>query len=365
MRGPARSRPSSSSESAPAARTSKDTYVQSMEALVCVEPGKLIVEQRPAPTPDPSHALVRPRRVGICGTDYHIYEGKHPFLQYPRIMGHELAVEVVHAPAGSGIEPGQSFAVNPYLSCGKCIACRRGKPNCCVRVSVLGVHQDGGMAGLLAVPPGNLIPIDGLSLDQAATVEFLAIGAHAVRRAALTAQDRVLVVGTGPIGLGVALFSRLSGGAVAVLDRETERARATAAILGVTPFAADADGSRELDQFTSGEGFDVVFDATGSSSAMERGFEYTAHGGRYVLVSVVKEQIRFMDPDFHRKELTLLGSRNATAEDFERVIEAMRQGSVPVDRLITHRTDLKGAVRDIPHWTNEKAGLIKAIVEIG
>lgn len=351
--------------SAAAARTSKDIEVQSMEALVCVEPGKLIVERRPAPTPDPSYALVRPRRVGICGTDYHIFEGKHPFLQYPRIMGHELAVEVVHAPAGSGIEPGQSFAVNPYLSCGKCIACRRGKPNCCVRVSVLGVHQDGGMAGLLAVPPGNLVPIDGLSLDQAATVEFLAIGAHAVRRGEVTARDRVLVVGAGPIGLGVALFAKLSGGAVAVLDRDADRTRAAAALLGVTPFVADADGSQGLDQFTSGEGFDVVFDATGSPNAMEKGFDYAAHGGRYVLVSVVKEQIRFMDPDFHRKELTLLGSRNATTEDFERVVAAMRQGSVPVDRLITHRTDLKGAVRDIPHWTNEKAGLIKAIVEIG
>ena len=336
----------------------------SIEALVCVEPGKLIIEQRPAPAPDPSYALVRPRRVGICGTDYHIYEGKHPFLQYPRVMGHELAVEVVHAPAGSGLEPGQRYAVNPYLSCGRCIACRRGKPNCCVRVSVLGVHQDGGMAGLLAVPPANLIPIDGLSLDQAATVEFLAIGAHAVRRSAVTAQDRVLVVGAGPIGLGVALFAHLSGGAVALMDREADRVRTVAAVLGVTEVVADADMTHALDQFTTGEGFDVVFDATGSPGAMEKGFDYAAHGGRYVLVSVVKEQIRFMDPDFHRRELTLLGSRNATAEDFERVVAAMREGSVPVDRLITHRTDLRGAVDDIPRWTESKAGLIKALIEI-
>lgn len=150
-----------------------------MQALVCVEPGALRLEQRPIPVADPAHVLVRPRRVGVCGTDYHIYEGKHPFLQYPRVMGHELAVEAVEAPAGSGIRPGEIFAVNPYI-CGSCVACRRGKPNCCVQVSVLGVHEDGGMAGFLVVPPGNLVRAPGLTLDQCAMVEFLAIGAHAV-----------------------------------------------------------------------------------------------------------------------------------------------------------------------------------------
>ncbi len=144
-------------------------------------------------------------RVGICGTDYHIYEGKHPFLEYPRVMGHELAVEVVEAPVGFGLSVGEVAVVNPYLSCGACIACRRGKPNCCVRISVLGVHRDGGMAGAAGCPPSNLIRADGLGLDACATVEFLAIGAHAVRRRApLPAEDRVLIVGAGPIGLGVA-----------------------------------------------------------------------------------------------------------------------------------------------------------------
>ncbi len=334
-----------------------------MEALVCVEPGRMRIEQRPVPRPRPGEVLVRPRRIGVCGTDYHIFEGKHPFLEYPRIMGHELAVEVVDAPAGTGVAVGQFFAVNPYLSCGRCIACRRGKPNCCVAVSVLGVHQDGGMSELLAVPAASLIAVDGLTLDQAATVEFLAIGAHAVRRGAVTSQDRVLVVGAGPIGLGVALFASLSGAAVAIIDREADRAEYTASFVGGTAFTAD--DLSDLGSFTGGDGFDVVFDATGSSRAMEQGFDRVAHGGRYVLVSVVKEAISFMDPDFHRKELTLLGSRNATAEDFDRVVAAIRDGSAPVDRLVTHRTDLRCAVLDIPRWASEKSGLIKAIVEIG
>jgi threonine dehydrogenase-like Zn-dependent dehydrogenase len=172
-------------------------------------------------------------------------------------------------------------------------------------------------------------------------------------------------VGAGPIGLGAALFAYLSGGKVAVLDRDPGRLAAARLIVGdVTTIPADENVSKSLDAFTDGEGFDVVFEATGNSGAMEKGFDYVAHGGRYVLVSVVKEPITFMDPDFHRREITLLGSRNATSEDFERVIAAIRDGKVPVDRIITHRTNLSGAVQEIPRWATDKSGLIKAVVEL-
>jgi 2-desacetyl-2-hydroxyethyl bacteriochlorophyllide A dehydrogenase len=303
--------------------------------------------------------------VGICGTDYHIFEGKHPFLTYPRVMGHELAVEVIEAPAESGPSAGEVCVVNPYLSCGRCIACLAGKPNCCANISVLGVHQDGGLVGLLSVPAGNLIRAEGLTADECAAVEFLSIGAHAVRRAAVTGRDRVLVVGAGPIGLGVALFARLSGGSVAIFDRDAGRASAAQFIAGVVAIPAGSDASEAVSAFTHGDGFDVVFDATGNQAAMEKGFEFVAHGGRYVLVSVVKDTITFKDPDFHRKEMTLFGSRNATSEDFECVIAAIRNGDVPIDRLITHRTSLADAVRDIPLWATQKTGLIKALIEIG
>lgn len=334
-----------------------------VEALVCEEPGRLRIAQRPAPQPGKDNAVVRPLRVGICGTDFHIYEGKHPFLKYPRVMGHELAVEVIDVPPGSGFAQGEICVVNPYLSCGHCIACRSEKPNCCVNISVLGVHQDGGMVRAFSVPVRNLIPADGLSADQSATVEFLAIGAHAVRRGAVARADRVLIVGAGPIGLGVALFARLAGSSVAIFDTDAERTAMAVSLLKVTPLAG-GNIDQAAQAFTDGDGFDVVFDATGSRDAMERGFDLVAHGGRYVLVSVVKETITFADPDLHRKEMTLLASRNATNEDFQRVIAAIRGGDVPVDRFITHRTKLANAVRDIPMWATQKSGLIKAIIEI-
>ncbi len=339
--------------------------VQNIDALVCSEPGNLQLVRRPGPEPGPARALVRPRRVGICGTDYHIFQGKHPFLQYPRVMGHELAVEVVESPRDSGFAAGEICVVNPYLSCGACIACRAGKPNCCMAISVLGVHQDGGLAGLLSVPVGNVIHAHGLTADECASVEFLAIGAHAVGRGGVTEADNVLVVGAGPIGLGVALFARLAGASVAVFDREPERVAFARSIAGAAPLDAEGDPLQAVAAFTGGNGFDVVFDATGSRAAMEKGFEFVAHGGRYVLVSVIKEPITFMDPDFHRKEMTLLGSRNATNDDFRRVIDAIRDGQVPIGRLVTHRTTLAGAVDNIPVWATQKTGLIKALVEIG
>ena len=331
-----------------------------IRALVCPAPGQLSIETRPIPAPAANEALVKPRRVGICGTDYHIFEGKHPFLNYPRVMGHELAVEIVSAPEGSGYEAGEICTVNPYLSCGTCRTCRTGKPNCCENISVLGVHQDGGMVEAFTLPVSNLVKAEGLSVDACACVEFMAIGAHAVRRGELSNGQSVLVVGAGPIGLGAALFARLSGADVFLFDIDAERANQVADISNVTVLGSvDPDG----DGWPEG-GFDVVFDVTGNQGSMEKAFDFVASGGTYVMVGVVKDPITFMDADFHRREMTLRGSRNATAQDFERVIEAIRNADVDIDRIITHRTSLDDATIDLGRWATEKSGLIKAVIEI-
>ncbi|MEO5805219.1 zinc-binding alcohol dehydrogenase family protein [Devosia sp.] len=335
-----------------------------MDALICNAPGELALVQRPKATRAAGEVLVKPRRVGICGTDYHIYEGKHPFLNYPRVMGHELAVEVVE-PGDSDFKPGEILVVNPYLSCGTCVACRRGKPNCCTRIAVLGVHRDGGMTGLISLPPQNLVRAEGLSVDACATVEFLAIGAHAVSRAAVDSTDRVLVIGAGPIGFGAVLFASITGAKVTVMDRDAERLAAATQIFNIAgTIMADDKVDASVAAATDGEGFDVVFDATGNQASIQKGFDFVAHGGRYALVSVVKGDITFVDSDFHRKEMTIFGSRNALSADFERVIAAIRAGQVPIDRLITHRTTLAGAVQDLPRWAHEKSGLIKAVIEV-
>lgn len=337
-----------------------------MRAIVCQEPGRLEIIERPRPSAMPEGwARIAVSHVGICGTDYHIFEGKHPFLEYPRIMGHEISATVLEAPAESAVVRGQPVIVNPYISCETCIACRKGKPNCCVAIKVLGVHTDGAFCEEIVVPSKNLYPAGGLSLEEAATVEFLAIGAHAVRRAQAPMASRSLVIGAGPIGLGTALFSRIAGHDVTLLDTSVERLAMASERLGFAcGVVADANAPEVLVSLTQGEGFDVVFDATGYVQSMETAFSYVAHGGTLVFVSVVKDDIRFSDPEFHKREMTLVGSRNATAEDFRHVVVSIEAGHVPVEALVTHRTTLDAVPQDLAHWATRKDGLIKAVVNV-
>ncbi|MER8482011.1 zinc-binding alcohol dehydrogenase family protein [Mesorhizobium sp. M1322] len=338
-----------------------------MKAVVCRSPGELVLEDRPAPgTPPSGWALVAVSHVGICGTDYHIFEGKHPFLAYPRIMGHEVSGTVIEVGEGIDLAIGESVIINPYLACGKCVACRQGKPNCCVRIEVLGVHRDGAMCERILVPAQNLYPANGLSLADAAAVEFLAIGAHAVRRSLADPGARTLVIGAGPIGLGTALFARIAGLDVTLLDMSAERLGFAASELGF----ATLDGSQQsasdlVREATGGEGFDVVFDATGNIQSVQSAFAHVAHGGTLVLVSVVKDDIVFSDPEFHKREMTLIGSRNALRADFDRVAASIRDGAVPLAKLVTHRTMLGETPRDLARWAHEKSGLIKAVIQVG
>ncbi|RWM25524.1 MAG: zinc-binding alcohol dehydrogenase family protein [Mesorhizobium sp.] len=337
-----------------------------MKAVICRSPGDLVLEDRAAPgAPPPGWARVAVSHVGICGTDYHIFEGKHPFLAYPRIMGHEVSGTVVERGEGVELAVGEPVIINPYLACGKCIACRHGKPNCCVSIEVLGVHRDGAMCDEILVPAQNLYPANGLSLADAATVEFLAIGAHAVRRSLAAPGQRTLVIGAGPIGLGTALFARIAGLDVSLLDMSSERLGFAESELG---FAA-LDGSKApaadlVRQATDGEGFDLVFDATGNTQSVQSAFAHVAHGGTLVLVSVVKDDITFSDPEFHKREMTLVGSRNALRADFDHVAASIRGGAVPLAKLVTHRTTLADTPRDLARWAHEKSGLIKAVIEV-
>ncbi|WP_026615269.1 zinc-binding alcohol dehydrogenase family protein [Ensifer aridi] len=337
-----------------------------MKTVVCPEPGRLEIVARKRPeTPAPGWVRLAVSRVGICGTDYHIFEGKHPFLEYPRVMGHEISATVIEGGPDTRLAPGTLVVVNPYLSCGTCVACRNGKPNCCTAIRVLGVHTDGAFCEEIVMPEQNLYPAESLSPEAAATVEFLAIGAHAVRRSRVVRGARSLVIGAGPIGLGTAVFSRIAGHEVRLLDTSAERLAFGTDALGFAPgILADGEVAEAIARATDGEGFDVVFDATGNAASMERSFAHVAHGGTLVFVSVVKDEIRFSDPEFHKREMTLVASRNATRDDFYHVIASIAEGLVPVDALVTHRTTLEEAVRDLPRWAHDKRGLVKAVITV-
>jgi len=325
-----------------------------MPCGLCVAPGSFVLEERPIPQSAPDGWLLVDIAVaGLCGTDYHIFEGKHPYLEYPRVIGHELSGRIVED--GHGFAAGQLVVINPYIACGTCHACKRGKPNCCMAIGVLGVHRDGGMCGRIAMPAVNLIDATGLTAREAALVEFLAIGAHAVRRSEMTADDRVLVTGAGPIGLGAAIFARLRGAEVHMMDTSTQRL-AAAGKLGFSHLHAPGD--------LPSDGFDIVMDATGNPRAMEAGFAHVAHGGSYVLISVVKDDLTFNDAEFHKREMRLIGSRNALAADFQTVMEALKSGAVTEGALVSTALPLSDLPRRIAELAADRGGIIKAVVEI-
>ncbi len=337
-----------------------------MLGIVCAEVGRFERVELPEPVAGDGEAIVSVKRVGICGTDLHAFMGNQPFFDYPRVLGHELAgiVEQV-GDNEAGLNAGDRVGVIPYLHCGHCVACRRGKTNCCVSMKVLGVHTDGGMRERIAVPVSHLVRANELTLDQAAVLEPLSIGAHAVRRSGLRAGETALVIGGGPIGLGVMTFARHAGAKVIAMDVNEERlafCRSWARVDATVNALGDA--SAELEALTGGELPTVVFDATGNAKSMTAAFGLTAHGGALVYVGLVKTDIAFHDPLFHSRELTLMGSRNATREDFDLVYSAVKGGAVDVGRYVTHRAPFGDMIDSFGSWLNPANGVIKALVEL-
>jgi 2-desacetyl-2-hydroxyethyl bacteriochlorophyllide A dehydrogenase len=321
----------------------------------------------PGPTPPgPGEALVRVHQVGICGTDISGYLGKMPFFSYPRIPGHELGVEVLDVGAEvANVQQGDRCAVEPYINCQACYACRRGHTNCCEKHQTLGVHCDGGLRPRFLVPARKLHVSRTLAFEQLALVETLAIGCHAVSRAALRADESCLIIGVGPIGLSTLEFVKLSGAKAIVLDVNAQRLDFCHRVMGVQHTLVPSDRiEQELRDLTDGHLPDVVIDATGSSTSMAAAFGLITHAGRLVFVGITTEEVRFRHPLFHRPEGTLLCSRNALSGEFTRIIGLIEQGEIDTRPWITHRTDFDDLIDVFPSYARPETGVIKAVVAI-
>lgn len=304
-----------------------------MRGIVLASPGELrALSTLEPPAPTSSEALVRVRQVGVCGTDYHAFHGNQPFFTYPRVLGHELGVEIVALGEDvNDLEVGDRCAVRPYLNCGRCPTCLQGKPNCCPFVRVLGVHVDGGMREYVAVPRSHLHRASTLTFEQLALVEPLAIGAHAVARAHLVAGERVLVVGVGPIGLAVTELALLAGAQVIIMDINEQRlAFCQHRWPTVTCLDARVNPIKTLQDLVGDDLPTAVFEATGNPASMQAAFSYVGYGGRMIFVGLFPGDVTFHDPLFHSREVTLLASRNALADDFERIIAALHSARVDV-----------------------------------
>lgn len=340
-----------------------------MKAISLVEPRRFEqIEIEEPQAPAAGEALVRVHRVGICGTDISGYLGKMPFFRYPVIPGHELGVEVLEVGAGvTNVRPGDRCSVEPYLNNPDSFASRHGHGNCCEDLQVLGVHRDGGLREAFALPARKLHKSRTLSMEQLALVETLAIGCHAVDRGGLSEGEQALVIGAGPIGLSIIEFLKLAGAVITVLDLNEQRLRFCRHTMGAdhtVTLSPDGSHAQQLAQITQGHGFTCVLDATGSNTSMSSALKYVAHTGRLVFLGITTGEIRFLHPLMHRKEATLLASRNALPDDFQRIIRFLEEGHIDTRPWITHRTSFEALIQHFPSYTLPETGVIKAIVEL-
>ena len=339
-----------------------------MRAICLQEPHRfeLIELQEPA-SPGPGQALVQTHRMGICGSDVSGFLGKMPFFKYPRIPGHELGVEVLAVgPGVENVQPGDRCSVEPYMNCWACLACRRGRGNCCAKLEVIGVMVDGGLRERFLIRADKLHPSTQLDFEQLALVETLAIGCHAVDRAAPEPGDHLLIIGAGPIGLATLEFARLTGANVTVMDLAANRLAFCRNQYAVahTILAGDGQEAEQVGQITAGDKFTAVIDATGSAASMSAALSLVAQTGTLVYVGITTGEIHFPHPLLHRPEMTIKGSRNALPTDFTRIIRLIEDGTIDTVPWITHRTPFAEFLTQFDALTRPETGVIKAIVEL-
>ena len=341
-----------------------------MKAIQLEKPGHFRPLNLPEPAaPGAGEALVRVHRIGICGTDYGGFLGKMPFYSYPRIPGHELGVEVLAVGAGvTNVRVGDRCSVEPYINCQQCYSCRRGLTNCCEKHQTLGVMCDGGMCERVNLPARKLHVSTQLSYEQLALVETLAIGCHAVDRAGVKAGENVLIIGAGPIGLSALEFVKVAGATAIVMDMNEARLAFCRERMGVPhTIVARGDGAElpALTTITHGQLADVVIDATGSNKSMSAALNYCAFGGRLIYVGITQQDLSFPHaPALHRRELTIMGSRNALTHDFARIIRLIEDGTINTGPWITHRAKFDDMIAEFPTWLKPETGVIKAIVAL-
>ena len=233
-------------------------------------------------------------------------------------------------------------------------------------LQVLGVHTDGGMREYFCLPARKLHRSAKLTFDQLALVETLGIGCHAVDRARPEKGEFALVIGAGPIGLSVMQFAVEAGTEVIVLDINATRLEFCRRQLGVVHAinALKESPIEALERITGGNLPTLVFDATGNPKSMMAAFDFPAQGGRLVFVGLFQGDVTFNDPQFHRRELTLMSSRNALPTDFSRIIGLIEEGRIDTAPWITHRASFGDAISTFPNWVRPETGAIKAMLEL-
>lgn len=335
-----------------------------MKALSIEAPGVAHLVERARPVPGKGEVLLQVAVAGLCGTDLSAFLGKNPLIEYPRVIGHEIAGRVVDL--GPGVDAtwtGTAVAVSPYKNCGACPACRLGRPNACRSNETLGVQRDGALAEYAAVPVSRLVPSHVLPLEVLALVEPFSIGMHAVRRTAVTSADTVLVLGCGGVGAGAIAAAASLGARVIGLDVDTHKLE-QARRLGATDIV-DGRGqvADQVHALTNGDGPSVVIEAVGSAATYRLALELVAPCGRIGCVGWLKGEVPLEARLIVLKEVAILGSRNAT-DELAAVVAMFESGTVDPRALVTHRVSLEAAPAMLAEWAAAPQAVGKILVSV-
>lgn len=339
-----------------------------MKAIVIDQIGHAEFRDHQTRAPGPDEVLVAVQHVGLCGSDLNTFAGRNPLVALPRIPGHEIGGVIAARGDGVGADYpiGAKVIVIPYTTCGTCPACRQGRENACQFNRTLGVQQDGGLCDTIVVRTDRLIVNDTLPDTQLALVEPLSVGFHACARGRVAADETVLVLGGGMIGIG-AILGALSRGAQVIVSEPSPDKAATLTALGaahvVNPTQEDLVAA--VDTLTNGRGVDVVIEAAGVAETFRQAIDLAPFGGRVVYIGYAKTEVSYDTKFFNLKELDILGSRNALPADFEAVIAYLTDHPEVTPLLVSKTFDWTDADQAFDHWVEHRDQIFKIVVHVG
>lgn len=328
-------------------------------------PNDVRIGSIPEPSRAPGEALLRVRRVGLCGSDLNSYRGRNPLVSFPRIPGHEIAATIVEVEENDrGLAVGMDVTLSPYTSCGLCSACQNGRSNACRWNQTLGVQRDGALTEYISLPIEKLYPAH-LSLEELCLVEPLTVGCHAVARAQVTASDTVAIFGCGGVGLGAVAASAFRGARTIAMDIDDEKLE-IARQAGATQVihTGKQNVAETLNEITGGHGPDVVIEAIGLPSTFRAAIDLVSFTGRVVYIGYAKEPVAYETRLFVQKELTILGARNAQSEDFRQVIAMLEQHEFPVGAVISTIAPLEHAPDLLREWNETPERFTKIMITL-
>ena len=336
-----------------------------MKALFLTAIGQTEIREIEKPSIGPEEVLLKIGMVGFCGGDLNGFKGLFELQEYPNVLGHEVGgtIEAMGSQVPESFNIGNKVTVYPYLNCGKCISCRKGRRNACQDNKTMGVRRPGAMTRYIAIHWQDLFTSEKLSLKELALVEPLTVGFHAAARGRVSSQDRVAVIGCGIVGMG-AIASAVNRGAEVIAIDIDDSKMDIAKKIGVahTINTSREDLHEALMRITDGDGPDVIIEAVGNAVTYRAAVDEVAYTGRVVCIGYAKSAVEFNTGIFVRKEIEILGSRNCT-DEFPEVIAYLEAGKFPVEDVISKTVSLDDAGAALADWAANAKGITKIMVD--